>query len=131
MDFLHTTQIRSAALNESIRISMRSHVDAKMFDASVFTFSSFIDPATRNWVAQFDASVRGTQVRVETESTCHVPSDWWQHFKQRWFPQWLRRRYPVATREIATIKRVCHFCQHAQMAQVHHINFLTPTPSNE
>lgn len=23
------------------------------------------------------------------------PSDWWQAFKQRWFPKWLLRKYPV------------------------------------
>jgi hypothetical protein len=23
------------------------------------------------------------------------PSDWWQAFKQRWFPEWLLKRYPV------------------------------------
>lgn len=25
------------------------------------------------------------------------PSDWWQAFKARWFPNWLLRRYPVTT----------------------------------
>lgn len=23
------------------------------------------------------------------------PADWWQAFKERWFPAWLLRRYPV------------------------------------
>lgn len=23
------------------------------------------------------------------------PTDWWQAFKERWFPYWLLRRYPV------------------------------------
>jgi len=23
------------------------------------------------------------------------PADWWQALKDRWFPAWLRRRYPV------------------------------------
>lgn len=23
------------------------------------------------------------------------PSDWWQAFKDRWFPAWLKKRYPV------------------------------------
>jgi hypothetical protein len=23
------------------------------------------------------------------------PRDWWQAFKDRWFPQWLKRRFPV------------------------------------
>ncbi len=26
------------------------------------------------------------------------PRDWWQHFKQRWFPMWLRLRYPIQYR---------------------------------
>jgi hypothetical protein len=24
------------------------------------------------------------------------PADWWQAFKERWFPEWLLKRYPVA-----------------------------------
>lgn len=27
--------------------------------------------------------------------TIEYPSDWWEVFKKRWFPRWLRRRYPV------------------------------------
>jgi hypothetical protein len=23
------------------------------------------------------------------------PADWWQAFKQRWFPKWILKRYPV------------------------------------
>lgn len=29
------------------------------------------------------------------EFTCSYPASWWQHFKQRWFPEWLLRRFPV------------------------------------
>lgn len=24
-----------------------------------------------------------------------VPANWWQHFKQRWFPRWALKRWPV------------------------------------
>ena len=24
-----------------------------------------------------------------------VPANWWQHVKQRWFPRWALRRWPV------------------------------------
>ena len=27
------------------------------------------------------------------------PRDWWQAFKERWFPRWLRTRYPVEYKE--------------------------------
>lgn len=26
---------------------------------------------------------------------CEWPTTWWQHFKQRWFPRWALRRWPV------------------------------------
>jgi len=27
--------------------------------------------------------------------TIHAPADWWQHFKERWFPNWLEQKFPV------------------------------------
>lgn len=27
--------------------------------------------------------------------TLNAPATWWDHFKVRWFPEWLNRRYPV------------------------------------
>lgn len=29
------------------------------------------------------------------------PADWWEAFKDRWFPSWLKRRYPVKMKYIA------------------------------
>jgi hypothetical protein len=29
------------------------------------------------------------------QNTWVLPSDWWQYFKQRWFPKWLLKRHPV------------------------------------
>jgi len=30
------------------------------------------------------------------EEVFEYPTDWWQAFKERWFPKWLLNRYPVA-----------------------------------
>lgn len=27
------------------------------------------------------------------------PQDWWQHFKQRWFPKWATKKWPVKMEE--------------------------------
>lgn len=33
------------------------------------------------------------------------PKTWWQHFKQRWFPQWILKKYPVVQTTItASVK---------------------------
>lgn len=34
-----------------------------------------------------------------------IPADWWQHFKLRWFPKWLKRRFPVKMEWIAAIHK--------------------------
>ena len=34
----------------------------------------------------------GLQYKVATVS---YPADWWQAFKDRWFPTWVKRRWPV------------------------------------
>ena len=33
--------------------------------------------------------------------TVHIqyPKDWWQAFKERWYPAWLKRKYPVVYRK--------------------------------
>ena len=29
------------------------------------------------------------------ERILQVPANWWEHFKQRWFPKWALKRWPV------------------------------------
>ncbi len=41
-------------------------------------------------VYRFEATIAGRDLRDIV-----YPSDWWQAFKERWFPKWLRKRYPV------------------------------------
>lgn len=45
-----------------------------------------------------------------TEVVCEfsAPADWWQHFKQRWFPAWALRRWPVALKKETQRKSVTH-----------------------
>lgn len=29
------------------------------------------------------------------KKTIKYPKDWWEAFKERWFPRWLKKRYPI------------------------------------
>ncbi len=42
-------------------------------------------------------------VATQEEDIMETPSDWWQHFKLRWFPRWLKKRYPVKMSWISAI----------------------------
>jgi len=34
-------------------------------------------------------------VKKEKTDIVEFPADWWQSFKERWFPKWAIKRYPV------------------------------------
>jgi len=44
----------------------------------------------------------------ETEHTVVYPADWWQAVKERWFPVWLLRRYPVVYKRMVMSFRVLY-----------------------
>ena len=64
------------------------------------------------------------EVVVAEES---VPVDWWQHFKQRWFPTWALWRWPVQERTIETrIFKRARVCPHLGIESFEpHITFLS------
>ena len=54
------------------------------------------------------------------------PADWWQHFKQRWFPSWAKKMWPVimTTQQIpVSIMRVCPHVKIREGAT--HLNWVT------
>ena len=34
-------------------------------------------------------------ILTKEELLVKYPADWWQAFKERWFPKWLKRKHPV------------------------------------
>lgn len=53
-----------------------------------------VDEALRGTIVQLD----GLVALWRSQATIEVPADWWQHFKQRWFPAWALRLWPVQVR---------------------------------
>ena len=33
---------------------------------------------------------------IESDESIKVPMDWWQHFKEKWFPKWAIKRWPIS-----------------------------------
>ena len=44
-------------------------------------------------------------VATQEEQLAEFPSDWWQTFKERWFPQWLLHHYPVKKKQVWAIHK--------------------------
>lgn len=39
--------------------------------------------------------LKGEHPEERYSRTIEYPQDWWEHFKARWFPSWLKKRFPV------------------------------------
>jgi hypothetical protein len=52
--------------------------------------SSIVDHETKMVMFGVRAMIWGENVH-----NIDYPLDWWQAFKDRWFPEWLKKRYPV------------------------------------
>jgi hypothetical protein len=49
------------------------------------------------------------RLAVYEELLCRYPADWWQAFKERWFPKWLKYHYPIKTKEVIAKHKFPHF----------------------
>lgn len=57
-----------------------------------------------------------------------VPANWWEHFKQRWFPAWALKRWPVLTTAYDAIDYLPRVpIPHPQMGSVE-FQVLRPSP---
>ena len=85
----------SLALNiETVRYELdRMHARVTFSPEVIHSIQAetYIDQATGQLTYQLMGLVavwRGGRV-------LEVPANWWQHFKQRWFPRWALKRWPV------------------------------------
>lgn len=60
-----------------------------------------IDDLTDSILVEIRAQVfvRGERIEISSEE---VPLTWWDHVRQRYFPSWVNKRWPIRTRRIAT-----------------------------
>jgi len=52
----------------------------------------------RHLGGQLAFKIIGTVALWREQRMLEVPANWWEHFKQRWFPAWALKRWPVLTK---------------------------------
>lgn len=52
---------------------------------------------------------------IEEMHSAAYPADWWQHFKQRWYPASWIRRWPVAMKSLELPAKVIRMCPHVDI----------------
>ena len=91
----HGTGVNQVVLERIKVVCTETPASGVLDDARVRTsehLSFLADGLAAQLIARVTAQNLGDEtVRLEV----NTPSDWWQHLKERWFPAWARRRWPV------------------------------------
>jgi len=106
-DFVKTAEILLKREVFHARNQVRLDVLNPRFTAEVLPW------AADDLVLQLQGYVWAQELQnVTSEATVTMrfkaPASWWQHFKRRWFPAWMKRRWPVRLRVIKKTRTVRH-----------------------
>ncbi len=76
---------------------------------------------------QLSTYLVGNKVHERVCENIEYPSDWKESFKERWFPEFLKKSYPVKYTRVPTLIHHYHMCPHAPSPWNNgkHIEFLT------
>lgn len=97
---------------ENVALNMREYVYTQKVYGTKYALPSFLYNGALNFEAAFDPAMGAMVMRMYTKiygrKSDHVvvvkqPADWWQAFRERWFPRGWLQAYPVRYSET----RVC------------------------
>jgi hypothetical protein len=92
---LVTEEVQLRFIKERVQMAISRQVLEYLVDPSVV-----IDRNLESIVVDLKAQILAENEPFKTYSVSW-PADWWQHFKERWFPEWLKQRFPVSHEKTA------------------------------
>ena len=70
------------------------------------------DPAARQLVTSIETYMWGNKIHRNVTGSVRFHASWWQGFKDSFFPDWLKRHYPVRYETRETSVTFQHVCPH-------------------
>ena len=108
---------------ELVEYQARVHLSGEAMLLRNLEVRSHFDRMTQSLVLEL-RSMAASRERVETEEM-KLPDGWWEAFKERWFPGWALKRWPVKWKRFVVTTRVYHCCPHLDVrANGPHLEFL-------
>ncbi len=95
------------SMHESIEFEIKQVYAQMAFDTDMALKNSNIK-VFADYCGRTLASVM-YKVLTKEECIAEYPADWWQAFKERFFPAWAKRRWPVKTTVIVAVHKFPHF----------------------
>ena len=74
-----------------IKYAMEAYIDDGIFDVIEFK----VDADIKSWGERTARIFKEMMVQEISNSGIEYPADWKEAFKERWFPDWIKKKYPV------------------------------------
>lgn len=88
------------------------------------------DPVARQLVTAIETYMWGNEVHRTVTGNVRFHASWWQGFKDSFFPDWLKRHYPVRWERRETSVSFQHVCPHLAIEtrddEKVHLRYLAP-----
>ena len=106
---------------EKLRFGLRENIHPDLLDKLMLKIEK--DFLTQEWIAKIRGFVWSKEDVVET---IKFPSDWWQAVKERFFPLFLRKKFPVKHKFVVVkTVRTCPHIDFPKDSYKSHIQFLS------
>jgi len=115
---------------EKIKYGLKKYISpAQLRDLKV---KSYKDDFTNSIVVEIRDFVYGRKIKKEVTKVVRYPSNWVQAVKERFLPEFIRRRFPVKYKCINAVTVHYHICPHLNVvSQGEHLNFLAGREKEE
>lgn len=85
----NTEEIKQAIL-EKVKLHQMVRLDSHVWEH--LKVKQFVDIMVDQIILSFQIALAGETL---LKQEWRYPASWWQHLKERWFPRWAKRRWPV------------------------------------
>ena len=97
-DLLALDQVTLHAMKLAATRYLDDEVVGPLLSRGDLTCQAVFDDLLDEFILRFRAVILGEELQKVT-----YPADWWQAVKDRWFPAWLKRRYPVIMNTVEAV----------------------------
>lgn len=90
---------------KKFNFSIQHRVDTTRFKTSNLSEDAHIDMVSKNLLLSLNAHVFGQELDdkiIELD----VPVDWFESFKERWFPKFLLKKYPLKMKKVSVSRKL-------------------------
>lgn len=106
-------QAETDRLLRQLTIRTKLQFSRKGLGDTAIQHRAWLDREMNSMVLSLEAKLLGVPSERIVVHACY-PCDWWQAFRERWFPQWWLRRWPVKYERIdIDEQKFAAVCPHA------------------